>query len=143
MDEKLSKEIGESIIALVENKVDEITAEKSQKLKNIELIINNEVDKVSDGYHTFDELYFHRLTLFAMICRQNKNRAWRSKLHHDGTMFEGGYFVVGITTPKGEYTYHYKLKYWDKFDGIKEFKKAPEWDGHQPSDIERLYSLLD
>ena len=39
-------------------------------------------------------------------------------------------------------TYHYKLKHWDKFQ-VKELAKAPEYDGHTPSDITRLYSLLE
>ena len=33
------------------------------------------------------------------------------------------------------------LKYWDLFD-VKELNKAPEYDGHTPDDIDRLYSLL-
>ena len=36
---------------------------------------------ISDGYHTFDELYYHRMILFSIICNQNKDRAWKSKLH--------------------------------------------------------------
>ena len=27
-----------------------------------------EVGKISDGYHTFEELYYHRMILFAVIC---------------------------------------------------------------------------
>lgn len=94
----------------------------------------------TDGYHTFDELYHHRAVLFSIICRQNSHRAWKSKLHHDGTMYEN-YFIVGITTPEGDYTYHYNMDYWNIFD-VPEIEKAPMWDGHKPEDITRLYSLL-
>lgn len=50
-------------------------------------------------------------------------------------------FIVGIDTAKGQYSYHYGLKYWDLFD-IKELDKAPVYDGHKPEDISRLLSLL-
>ena len=98
------------------------------------------LNNVSDGYYTFDELYFHRMILFSVICKQNENKAWKSKLHADGTMFKN-YFIVGIETKKGQYTYHYHIEFWNHFDGIKELKKAPKWDGHQPKDIDRLLSL--
>ena len=96
---------------------------------------------LSDGYHTYNELYSHRMILFSIICNTHPSRAWKSKLHSDGTMFDG-YFVVGIDTIQGQFTYHYEMKHWDKFN-VKELKKAPEYDGHTPSDITRLYSLLE
>lgn len=99
-----------------------------------------EVGQVSDGYHTFDELYEHRATLFAAVCRAYPAKAWKSLLHDDGTMFDGGYFIVGIETPEGQFTYHYTMKYWDMF-AVKELDKAPEWDGHTATDVTRLLAL--
>ena len=96
---------------------------------------------ISDGYHTFDELYYHRMVLFSIICNQNKELAWKSKLHDDGTMFGDDNFIVGIETEEGQYTYHYDVKYWDLYD-VKILERAPEFDGHEPSDIDRLFSLL-
>jgi hypothetical protein len=98
------------------------------------------VGEISDGYHTFDELYYHRMVLFAMVCNTYKQKAWKSLKHSDGTMFDN-YFIVGITTPRGNYTYHYDEQYWDYFE-VKELDSAPEWEGHKPSDIERLFTLL-
>ena len=95
---------------------------------------------VSDGYHTFDELYFHRMILFAVICNSNKDLAWKSWKHHDGTMYDD-YFIVGINTPEGQYTYHYHKSKWDYFK-VKELENAPEWDGHTPEYIIRLLSLV-
>ncbi len=95
---------------------------------------------ISDGYHTFGELYYHRMILFAVICNQNKDKAWKSKLHNDGTMYDN-YFVVGIDTAEGNFTYHYHLDHWDNFK-VKELDKAPKWDGHTANDITRLFSLL-
>lgn len=95
--------------------------------------------QLTDGYHTFQELYVHRMELFAVICRQNQAHAWKSKLHDDGTMYPN-YFIVGINTPSGPFTYHYRMDSWDLFD-IKELERAPEWDGHTSADITRLHSL--
>jgi hypothetical protein len=98
-----------------------------------------DIGEVSDGYHTFNELYHHRMVLFSVICNQNKERAWKSKLHHDGTMYED-YFIVGVTTDEGDYTYHYHMDDWGYFN-VKELDFAPEWDGHTGKDIARLSSL--
>lgn len=95
----------------------------------------------SDGYHTFNELYDHRAKLFSVIVRCFKDRAWKSKLHYDGTMYEG-MFIVGIETPQGQATYHYDIDpYWSVFN-CKELDRAPEWDGHTPDQaISRIASL--
>lgn len=103
------------------------------------LTLDNKGD-LSDGYHSYNELYKHRMILFSIICNQNKEVAWKSLLHHGGTMFDG-YFIVGINTPLGQFTYHYQLEYWRLFK-VKELKKAPEYDGHTPDDVDRLYGLL-
>ena len=102
-----------------------------------------EYDKgdISDGYHTFNELYHHRMILFAVICNSNSQRAWRSWKHHDGTMYDD-YFIVGINTPEGQYSYHYHKDNWEYFDNVRELEFAPKWDGHKPCDIGRLFSLL-
>lgn len=100
-----------------------------------------ECSQISDGYHTFEELYFHRMILFSIICKTFKNKAWRSEKHHDNTMFDN-YFIVGVSTPNGQYSYHYHMEYWDHFDGVKVLEKAPEWDGHTPDNVDRLLSLI-
>lgn len=101
----------------------------------------NKVDagRLSDGYHSFNELYEHRMFLFAVISLQNQPHAWKSKLHHDGTMHDD-YFITGINTPNGQFTYHYPMMYWDLF-AVTELEKAPEWDGHTSVDVNRLLSL--
>lgn len=98
-----------------------------------------ETSQISDGYHTFEELYNHRMILFSIICNAYPYRAWKSKLHYDGTMYDN-HFIVGITTSEGDFTYHYYLDNWDKFQ-VKELSNAPKWDGHTSDDIIRLYSL--
>lgn len=100
-----------------------------------------DIGEVSDGFHTFNSLYHQRLILFAALFNTYQSLSWKSKLHHDGEVpFGSGWFVVGIDTPEGQYTYHYELKDWDLFK-CKELEKAPEWDGHTDQDVERLLSL--
>ena len=60
---------------------------------------------ISDKWHTFGDLYYHRMVLTYMILKNYPNLSWKSKEHHDGTMFDDS-FVVGINTPKGQYSYH-------------------------------------
>lgn len=99
-----------------------------------------EVGEITDGSHTFNELYYHRMILFSVICNTYKEYSWKSWKHEDGTMYKD-YFIVGTHTPKGDYSYHYHKDHWDKFN-IKELSHAPKFDGHKPSDIDRLISLL-
>ncbi len=100
-----------------------------------------EIDDLSDGFHTFRQLYYQRMMLFAVIVKQNKDRAWKSLRHEDGELcFGGGWFIVGIDTPEGSYTYHYENKYFDLFDcEILDYGK--HWDGHTEKDVTRLLSL--
>jgi len=94
--------------------------------------------QVSDGYHTFGELYDHRRALTALLAgaAAGAGDSWRSKAHHpdDDPMFEGGYFIVGINLPNGMITYHYKLTHWDDFVSVPELGHAPKWDGATPDD---------
>ena len=100
-----------------------------------------EIDDLSDGFHTFRQLYYQRMMLFATIVKQNKDKAWKSLRHEDGGLcFGGGWFIVGIDTPEGSYTYHYENKYFDLFDcEILDYSK--HWDGHTEKDVTRLLSL--
>lgn len=98
-------------------------------------------DHISDGYHTFEDLYRQRMYLTAALCNTWRNISWKSKKHSDGKeCFGGDYFIVGIDTPKGQYTYHYRLKYWDLFQ-IPELEVGKPWDGHTSQEIDRLLSL--
>lgn len=99
---------------------------------------------ISDGYHSFDELYHHRALLFATICNMVPECAWKSKQHDDPNfpMYDG-MFICGIETPYGQATYHYDIDpYWDLFL-CKEVERAPKYDGHTSEDaINRIYSFI-
>ena len=79
---------------------------------------NGEHGGISDGYHTFDELYEHRITLWIALCKRLVDQkemgyAWRSTHHSDGTTFDG-WFVLGLGYRQGQQmTYHLPLSRWD------------------------------
>ena len=112
-----------------------------KKLCDKKGLTNLDISEFSDGFHTFNSLYHQRLILFATLVNTYPDFSWKTKRHNDGEeCFGGGWFLVGINTPKGQYSYHYELKDWDLFN-CKELDKAPEWDGHTDKDVERLLSL--
>ena len=102
----------------------------------------DDIGNLSDGFHTFNSLYEQRMILFAALVKAYKGKAWKSYRHEDGEYcFGGGWFIVGIDTPEGSYTYHYENKYWDMFDCV-DIPRAKHWDGHTEDDAEtRLMSL--
>ena len=91
--------------------------------------------QISDTRHTFYDMYDYRRELFCTLCNKSKEYSWKSKKHFDeenDSMFNGC-FVVGLDTPVGPITMHFKLEHWDDFD-ITELEYAPKYDGHNPKD---------
>jgi len=92
--------------------------------------------EMSDGHHSFNELYEYRLLYNVHTALAFNHAGWnvvRSWKHADGKeCFDGGWFVVHAETPAGQITNHYKAAYWRYFDGIADAPTAPEWDGHTP-----------
>jgi hypothetical protein len=101
--------------------------------------------KISDGYHTFGELYEHRFNLWIALCRTiarlETTIVWRSKLHSDGTNYEG-WFVLGIGCSEGsQITYHLPLSKWEECNFAETFERS-YFDGHTSADVlERLKTL--
>ncbi len=102
-----------------------------------------------DGYHTFEELYEHRMTLFIALCRKFQSvggkgdvRVWRSELHSDGTSYKG-WFILGLGKEKGEQiTYHLPASKWQDTGFAETLEKAPDFDGHAAEDVlERISNL--
>ncbi len=104
-----------------------------------------------DGSHTFDELYKHRIELFIALCRYfiqgkpsyDQRNVWISKLHSDGSSYDG-WFIMGIAKAEGnQITYHLPDECWDRCEKIAEvLEKAPEYDGHTSDDVlERIRNL--
>ena len=99
-------------------------------------------ETTSDGYHTFAELYHHRAVLFAALVACMPQKAWKAKMHSDGSVWDG-WFIVGIETSQGQATYHYATDpYWELFQ-CRELERAPMWDGHTPAQaIARIQAMI-
>lgn len=93
---------------------------------------NESVGELSDTYHSFNDLYKHR-TILTALAFIHLPYAWKSRVHEDGSMFDG-MFIVGAPTPYGMITYHYDLEYWNLFK-VPELPHAPKFDGHTPEDV--------
>lgn len=101
------------------------------------------VGQVSDGYHTFDELYDHRCLLFIALMKAHPTDSWFS-MAHDGGGALTGWFIAGMTLPTGKViSYHLPKKYWEfaKSTHAEERERAPKWDGHTSDDV--IGRLLD
>lgn len=158
----------ESIFPITDEKMKHLADENARSFNlEVEMGRNINMNLVSDGYHTFGELYEHRITNFIALCRiidggypnimvvsqvepntikkmDTGNPVWRSKKHSDGELaFGGTWFVLGISKEKGkQITYHLPIKDWSKTSFAEELEQAPEWDGHSSEDVlERLSKL--
>ena len=104
---------------------------------------NISVKEISDGHHSFDELYRNRMILFCTLCNCFPDISWKSKKHYNeetDPMFNGD-FIAGINTPKGVATYHFKIKYWDLFK-VKELDRALPYDDYSNDEVMvRIMSL--
>ena len=103
-----------------------------------------DMGEVSDGYHTFNELYYYRMLYNAAFFNLlPKELVHKSKRHHTGEeCFGGGWFIVMANLPTGQISNHYELKDWDLFQ-VPEKEFADEWDGHTPKEAaERLHKYL-
>lgn len=112
---------------------------------------NGKKRNISDGYHTFNELYAQRIALFKLICYlwylgggdREPDDVWKAKLHNDGSSFEG-WFIAGLFREPGkQITYHIPMSEWDSWPADA-FEKAPHaFDGHTSEDVlKRLSDLI-
>lgn len=103
-----------------------------------------DMGEVSDGYHTFNELYYYRMLYNAAFFNLlPKEWVHKSKRHHTGEeCFGGGWFIVMANLPTGQVSNHYELKDWDLFK-VPEKEFSDEWDGHTPQEAaERIKEYL-
>ena len=105
--------------------------------------------EVSDGYHTFNELYDHRIRLYIMLCKalaalnKEDNPVWMTWKQCNNKLMKG-WFILGINQEAGEQiTYHIQDKYWRE---VRKFAvmvaKAPRFDNHTSADVLRRLSRM-
>ena len=98
--------------------------------------------QISDGYHTFDELYEHRNRLFIALAKLINKNVWRSKIHSDGTSYDN-FFLLGIGKKNGEQiTYHMPMTLWSETEFAETLEKAPKFDKHTSLDVLRRLKHL-
>jgi hypothetical protein len=111
---------------------DEVFKRKYQEVDAEE----NKVE-ISDGYHTFNELYDHRNLLFINLCMAS---GWPSAWKRDPST--PGWVILKITMALGQVSYHIHEKHLPLFEGkIQEVTDEMDWfyDGHTSKDVlERL-----
>lgn len=115
------------------------------KLKEVQQIIDSmdifeDKSLLSDGYHTFAELYEFRKMYNALIfnewSKQGLYNVHKSIRHNDGTLcFGGGWFVVFANLPTGQITNHYRISDWDLFDIPERIKVTEPFDGHTAENV--------
>lgn len=113
------------------------------------MIVTRDTDQLSDGFHTFGELYAFRSALTALLWNRWARAALydvhKSRRHHDERYpFDNpNWFIVVATTPAGQISFHYPVQDWDRFH-IPERERAIIWDGHDAAQaLERLTVLID
>jgi hypothetical protein len=126
-------------------------------------------NNISDGYHTFGELYEFRKLYNAALFNEwgNPNTirkhldpssfdgvgsvtgikydVHKSMRHNDGELcFGGGWFIVVAILPGGQISNHYKMEDWDLFKVPETVIAKYEFDGHTPQDVlERLKQITE
>lgn len=95
--------------------------------------------QISDGYHTFAELYEHRHALMLALMRSEPELCWFSRYHADGQLPFGSsdWFITGAELTTGPITYHLPIRLWDfaASTGAEELPTGMAWDGHTPEDV--------
>ncbi|WP_067517812.1 WDGH domain-containing protein [Endozoicomonas ascidiicola] len=104
------------------------------------LILPCDASQVSDGYHTFEELYEHRHLLFINLLAAYPYSAFKTRRNQENTELIG-WFIAGLDLSFGQLTYHLPEKYWSDLD-IREKNNNEDYDGHSSDDVlKRLNNL--
>lgn len=90
-----------------------------------------ENNDISDGYHTFDELYEHRILLWINLCLLKPKDCYWVMNHFDG------WDLLLMKTNEGQMSYHVKIAYRYLYENkISECSIINhKWDKHTSSDV--------
>lgn len=108
-------------------------------------LLGEDKGKISDGYHTFKELYTHRHMLFIALCNMlelhphSALMPWKSKVESDRSTSDD-WFIAGIVNGKQQISYHLPIGMWNLLH-VTALDIAPLWDGHSSYEVlGRLHS---
>lgn len=105
-----------------------------------ELQKTRDVKYVSDGYHSFDELYQHRTLLYLnfTLAAIGLSSSWVAcwKTHYPG------WPVVFLETPRGQISYHIEEKYIPMIEHRIRRDDNHEWNGHTSEDVLTILTEL-
>lgn len=102
--------------------------------------------QVSDGYHTFEELYEHRYALFIALANtlftHNLADVYIAEANADGTTWDESFLCV-VNAPNGQISYHLPNRLRKELsEDMPVFETDDQYDGHTSQDvIERLLKL--
>jgi hypothetical protein len=114
----------------------------------LNLLQYDQRENISDGYHTFKELYDHRIALWMVVLSKYKDdpqaKIYNRLKHNHGSFFDGYFLSLLVIDSNIQISYHLPLKFWQKVAGQK-FDRSPiEYDGHTAQNcVDRLMGLID
>jgi hypothetical protein len=118
-----------------------IPASKEEALNTLIQSEGIDTNKISDGFHTFEDLYKHRTMLFMCLCKmavENYNfECWKSIKHYDDSEYDG-WFIMGLKSKTDNtlnISYHLPMSCFIDCYFAETISKAPEWDGHNSDDV--------
>ncbi len=85
-------------------------------------------EDMSDGYHTFDELYEHRVHLFLALARESKCPCFFKRDYAE-------WFCLYLELPSGQISYHIPNKLLPLVTSFAKESPEHKWDGHTPADV--------
>lgn len=116
--------------------------EISKFLKELNNSKKISIAKISDGYHSFSELYEHRNFLFITIARMfsdNNSYVWKSLRDTKGKNLNG-WFILGVDYMGPDedkllqITYHLPMSLW-RFCKFASTLPKSTWNGHTSKDV--------
>jgi hypothetical protein len=95
-----------------------------------EIFLRLKEGDISDGYHTFSELYDHRCLLYICLCLATPTKAkWKSDENY------GDWICLYLELPTGQISYHVPAKFLPLFQNKIEKSETYLWDGHSSPDV--------
>lgn len=96
------------------------------------------LDLISDGRHTFGELYEHRAALLIALMSARPDLSWFAE-YHDNDAPLGDFFIAGMRLPTGDISYHLRRTPWFMIlandTTVPRRLRAPAYDGHASRDV--------